>query len=138
MKRKKKTTTFGLHLMLDAYGVDRKKLDDMKRVYKFLDDVPDMIGMTQLGLPVVVDVDASGKGKDPGGISGFVIVAESHVSVHTFAKRGFFTMDVYSCKNFKDQIDKLMAYVKKMFPYKEKELRVVKRGLKYPVENIKE
>lgn len=42
-------------------------------------------------------------GKDPGGFSGFVIIQESHISIHTFAKRGFATVDLYSCKNFEPE-----------------------------------
>lgn len=131
-----KKTTFGLHLMLDAYGVNAKKLDDMKLIYKFLNELPDLIKMRKLGLPIVIDVEDSGKGRDPGGISGFVMVAESHIAIHTFAKRGFFTMDVYSCKNFKKQLNKLMDYVRRTFPYRKEELQVIKRGLKYPTKNI--
>jgi len=37
--------------------------------------------------------------KDPGGWSGFVIIAESHISIHTFPARRFVSIDVYTCKN---------------------------------------
>ena len=130
------TTTFGLHLMLDAYGVDPKFLNDMKRVWRYLNELPSIINMKKLTSPVVVDCDATATGHDPGGISGNVIIAESHISIHTFANRGFFTMDCYSCTNFSDQIEALLEYTKTIFPYTESELQVVKRGLKYPIKNI--
>ncbi len=129
------TTTFGLHLMLDAYESDPVRLDDMKLVYKFLNDAPGIIGMKKLTTPVVADADLSASGKDPGGISGFVMIAESHISIHTFAKRGFFTLDVYSCRNFEEKIDTLMNYIKETFSFGEHELQVVKRGLHYPVKD---
>lgn len=125
-------TTFGLHLMLDAYHVEPKLLDDMKRVFKFLNELPKVIDMKKLTEPYVVDADATAAGKDPGGISGFIMIAESHISIHTFANRGFFTMDCYSCNNFESEVDTLLEYTKKMFPYTDSELNIVKRGLKYP------
>lgn len=129
-------TTFGLHLMLDAYNVDPEKLADMKRVFAYLNDLPGIISMKKLTTPYVVDADATASGKDPGGISGFVMIAESHISIHTFANKGFFTMDCYSCNDFEQEIDALLEYTKKIFPYTESELNVVKRGLKYPIENM--
>lgn len=134
--QRKGQTTLGMHLMLDAYGASWRHLDDMKRVYKFLYRLPEIIGMNRLSTPLVVNADESATGRDPGGISGVVLIAESHISIHTFARRGFFTFDIYSCSNFSEQIDKVLDYVSKMFPYKEKELRVVKRGTHYPLANV--
>lgn len=129
-------TTFGLHLMLDAYEVDPKLLGDMKRVFRFLNDLPEKIGMKKLTAPMVIDADASATGHDPGGITGTVIIAESHISIHTFANRGFFTMDLYSCTDFEEEISRVLEYTKKMFPYKEHELNIVTRGQKYPIKNL--
>lgn len=130
-------TTLGLHLMVDAYGVPAKKLDDMKLVYRFLYSLPDLIGMSRLSMPIVVDAEESASKFDPGGISGVILIKESHISIHTFSKRGFFTFDMYSCSNFEDRLDKVINYLKKTFPFKESEIQTVKRGLKYPLKNLK-
>lgn len=134
---KKGTTTFGLHLMLDAYGADPEKLNDMKLVFKLLNDLPEKIYTKKLTAPMVIDCDATATGKDPGGISGSIIIAESHISIHTFAKRGFFSMDLYSCTNFEDRVKSVLRYIKKIFPYKDHELQIIKRGTKYPVKNLR-
>lgn len=34
------------------------------------------------------------------GYSSFVMIAESHISLHTFPELGYFSFDCYSCKNF--------------------------------------
>lgn len=122
---------FGMHLMLDAYGVKPEILDDMKLIYKFLFNLPDEINMSKLTTPFVVNADESKSKKDPGGISGVVLIKESHISIHTFSKKGFLTLDLYSCNNFDKDVDKIMKYIKKHFPYKKYELQIVKRGLKY-------
>lgn len=131
---KNNKTTFGMHLMLDAYKIPKAPLDDMKLIYKFLYELPEIIGMTKLMNPMVVDADLSVKtDKDPGGISGFVMINESHIAIHTFPNKGFLTMDVYSCSNFEDEVDTLMKHIKKIFPFKQHELQIVKRGTTYPM-----
>lgn len=136
LKDKKDTSNFGMHLMLDAYGADPKPLDDMRTVFRFLDELPEKIGMHKLAAPFVVDAKETESGKDPGGVTGFVLIAESHISIHTFPKRRFFTLDLYSCNNFDDQVDLVLDFIHKTFGFTKRELKIVKRGLKYPKNNI--
>ncbi|MFB5615495.1 MAG: adenosylmethionine decarboxylase [Candidatus Nitrosomaritimum yanchengensis] len=131
------TTTFGLHLMLDAYDVPKEKLDDMKLAYKFLNELPEKIGMKKLTTPLVADADQSATEFDPGGISGVVLINESHISIHTFADKGFFTMDIYSCSDFSEQQDDLLEHIRDYYPFKDHELQIVTRGKKYPMHHAK-
>lgn len=122
--------------MLDAYGSNPEPLNDMRVVFRFLDELPTLINMHKLAAPFVVDAKETDTGKDPGGVTGFVLIAESHISIHTFPKRGFFTLDLYSCNNFDDQVDTILDHIQQTFGYKEKELQIVKRGLNYPLHNL--
>lgn len=122
--------------MLDAYGANEKSLDDMRVIFNFLYELVKKLGMHTLTNPVVVDVPESASGKDSGGISGMIMIVESHISIHTFPKRRFFTFDLYSCNNFDEQVDEVLAFIKKTFGYKDIELNIVKRGLKFPLQNI--
>lgn len=124
---------FGLHLMLDAYGADKEKLNDMARVFRFLRDLPPQIGMNALTPPIVLEAVDTGTGFDPGGYTGVVIIAESHISIHTFPDKGFFTMDVYSCSDFASEVDEIMNYTKETFGFGKHELQIVKRGLEFPM-----
>lgn len=133
MVKKKKLIPFGLHVMLDAYNCDPKTLNDKKLVYHILDTLPAKIGMKKLMKPYVLFAQANGK-KDPGGWSGFMMIQESHISIHTFIKRRFVTADVYSCKDFDAKI--VIEYFKKAFNTKNIESNVEVRGKKYPSENI--
>ncbi len=124
---------FGLHLMLDAYEGDKEKLNDMARVFRFLRDLPARIGMHTLMPPVVLEAQDTGTGFDTGGYTGVVIIAESHISIHTFPDKGFFTMDVYSCSDFASEVDEIMNYTKETFGFGKHELQIVKRGLEFPM-----
>ena len=87
-----------MHLAIDAYGVDGGVLADEAVVSKFLVTCPDTIGMTRIIDPQVYTY----RGTEPRdwGVSGFVLIAESHVSVHTFPERGYMSVDIFSCKDF--------------------------------------
>ena len=73
--------------------------------------------------------------KDPGGWTGVVVIMESHISIHTFPKRGFMSADVYTCRNGLDK-ELITDYFKKVFGLKEVEINFIKRGTKYPSQDI--
>lgn len=131
-----KTAPFGLHLMVEIYNCPREVLDDANVAYKVLDELPAKIDMHKLTLPYVVRAVGNDH-KDPGGWSGFVIIEESHIALHTFAKRGFVTLDVYTCKEQFDT-DAALNFFKDVFKSDDIEFKVETRGEKYPEKNIHE
>lgn len=128
------TTNFGEHFMLDGYGGSYDDLDNKDLVIESLVQLPALLGMRPLCDPCVLKAEDNAL-KDPGGWSGVVIIAESHISIHTFPKRGFVSIDAYTCKNGID-CDFISSYFKEKFGLSEIETNFVKRGTKYPVENI--
>ncbi len=127
-------TCFGVHYMLDCYGCEFDVLKDASKLKKVLDTLPEKMGMHPINEPVVVEVGPKNR-KDPGGLSGFVMIAESHISFHTFPSRGFVTMDVYTCQDELDT-DKLTEEFSKVFCAKDIHEYVMKRGTKYPLNDI--
>lgn len=125
---------FGEHLMIDGYGGSFEKLESKDEVLAFLDKLPGELGMTKITEPVVKRYDGNAF-KDPGGWSGYVMIAESHLSIHTFSKRGFLTADFYTCKNGLDK-EKVIAYLKEHFDLNDVEVNFVNRGTRYPDDNI--
>lgn len=119
---------FGQHLTIDAAGCIRKKLADHSLVYDVLNKLPEKIGMTKMSLPHVV------KWLDPGatidGISGFVMIAESHISIHTFPEKNYVFMDIFSCTSF--DTEKAVDLLTKVFASKKYTKKVVKRGTDFP------
>lgn len=125
---------FGEHLMVDGYGGSEERLNDKALVREALTELPHILMMHPLAAPEVYFAPANDI-KDPGGWSGFVVIAESHISIHTFPKRGFVSADVYTCKNGLD-VEAVSRYFKDKFALAELEINFTKRGTRYPAEDI--
>jgi len=87
-----------MHLIIDGYGDNPKLMQDEQFLYQLLDSYPAQIGMTKISSPLVFRY--VGSRPEDWGISGFVFIAESHISIHTFVERRYINVDVFSCKDF--------------------------------------
>ncbi|MAZ56679.1 adenosylmethionine decarboxylase [bacterium] len=132
LKRKKKVA-FGLHLMIDGYDAPKANLESESILRKMLNEIPQEMGMHLISEPVVVRVGPNNK-KDPGGVSGVVLIAESHFSVHTFPNRGFVTLDIYTCQNVLNT-EELISKVKSHLKFARCEHYLIERGVRYPSVN---
>lgn len=128
------TVHFGEHITIDGYGGDPERLNSEEAVYSTLTELCDSLRMRPLMKPVVISAPDNHI-KDSGGWSGFVIIAESHISIHTFPKRLFLSADVYTCQNGMDQ-DFVVDYFKKKFKLGSVERHFIRRGMKYPTKNL--
>ena len=118
--------TYGLHLTIDGYGANKKRLDDITFLFETLNKLPEMIGMNKIGFPHIIQFTEG----DIRGISGFIFIIESHISIHTYSKKRFFSMDVYSCKKFDHK--KVVNIIKKLYKIKEIEVNVIELGKSFP------
>jgi S-adenosylmethionine decarboxylase len=114
--------------MVDGYGSDRAKLTDINYIYDFLSNYPLEIEMTKIMPPYVFRY--SGVRPEDWGISGFVLIAESHISIHTFPEKRYLSLDIFSCKEFNGQ--KAIEDVKRLFSLEKIEIRNLERGLEFP------
>jgi S-adenosylmethionine decarboxylase len=87
-----------MHLTIDGYGDNQKLMQDEQFIYQLLDSYPARIDMTKISAPHVFKY--IGSKPEDWGISGFVFIAESHISIHTFVERCYVNIDVFSCKDF--------------------------------------
>ena len=125
---------FGVHIMIDGYSADESLLADADYLRGLLDTLPAEMKMHPICAPQLVEVGPMNP-KDPGGLSGFVMIAESHFSFHTFPKRGFVTMDLYTCQCGLDR-DWAVARLKSAFGLVDADVFVQERGLRYPAANL--
>jgi S-adenosylmethionine decarboxylase len=125
---------FGVHLTLDGYGGSPARLGDLGSVRAWLEQLPDTLGMSKLADPLLVEVGRRSD-KDAGGITGVVLIAESHISIHTFPLRRFASADVYTCQNRLDK-DWLLAYFRDAFELEAIEHNLIIRGTQFPLHDI--
>jgi S-adenosylmethionine decarboxylase len=128
------TPGFGVHLTLDGYGGCPQLLANRDHVLACLDALPEQLGMHKLAEPFLIELGHHSP-KDPGGVTGFVIIAESHISIHTFPLRGFVSADVYTCQNSLDT-QEICRYFADAFALRDLEVNLVRRGTRYPQHNI--
>jgi len=119
---------FGQHLTIDASLCNMERLTDQSLVYDILNNLPEKLGMTKMTLPHAV------KWLDTGaaipGISGFIMIAESHISIHTFPEKNYVFIDVFSCKGF--DVENAVKLLVNAFEAKKYKKNVVSRGIDFP------
>ena len=87
-----------MHLIIDGYSDNEMVLQDEGHLHRWLENYPAAIGMNRISPPYVLRY--VGPDSKDWGISGFVFIAESHISIHTFVERCYVNIDVFSCKDF--------------------------------------
>ena len=82
-----------MQLLIDGFCKTAHFLASESRVLTFLLRVPSNIDMNVISEPKVHKY----RGSNPldWGLSGFVLIAESHISVHTFPERNHINIDVF-------------------------------------------
>lgn len=119
---------FGPHLTLDLIGCPKEILKDYNLHFNLLKELPQMIGMTPITQPYVFPY--SGLVPEDKGITGIVIIAESHLSVHSFEDKGYTFIDMFSCKPF--DVEKAEKFILDLFKPTKFERNLIQRGKEFP------
>ena len=108
----------GKHLLIDAGATNQDALLDLTAGKLCLTEIANRIGMTVV-MPatgvqfphlaaketaLAMDVTADAELNQENGYSAFVLLAESHISIHTFPEASFLTFDCYSCTDFDEEV----------------------------------
>ena len=113
-----------VHLMLELYNIEREILSNESLMRRVLDEYPAHIGMEKVSPVHLYDIETS----NPldAGLSGFVIIAQSHISLHAWPEYGEVDIDICSCKEF-SQGD-AVAFAKEIFQTDDVEAHFVVRA----------
>ncbi len=120
---------FGPHLTLDLYGCDKEKLNNFEFVYTILSEMPEMLGMHKFAAPQLSKIPAQPNSFDKGGLTGFVILIESHLAIHTFPNDGYASFDIFSCKYFSE--DSAIKYLMEKLGSQKVEVNRLERGREF-------
>jgi S-adenosylmethionine decarboxylase len=119
---------FGPHITLDLSGCNIDKLKDLELHFEILNTLPDVIGMTKITQPHVFPY--AGIIPEDKGITGIVIIAESHISIHSFQEKGYCFVDIFSCKPF--DTGKAIDFIVNVLEPTSYKTNIVERGIDFP------
>ncbi len=80
----------GRHLLIDFHEVSAERLDDGELLSHLLAEAARLGGLTPLGPPVLHRFEG-------GGLTGYLLLSESHIAVHTYPELGFAALDIFAC-----------------------------------------
>ena len=119
-------STFGPHLVFDGYGCPADRLANPSLLRRLLDELPARIHLAPLAPPAIAPHSG---GAEPG-LSGLLLLAGSHVAIHTFPERHFVSADVFSSGSF--DVEDTLARLREAFGPRRIEWKLLDRGLEYP------
>ena len=116
----------GLHLIGDLYGClcDSRLMLDASHLEAFCKQRVAAAGLSTVGSLF----HSFGEG---GGVTGVVVLAESHLSLHTWPEAGYVTLDVYVCNysaNNRPKAEQLFTELQAAFAPAQPQVQRVERG----------
>ena len=85
-------TSLGTHITWDVYNCNAESLSFIPKVQLVLNAIVNELQLSK--------VNESFKKFEPIGVTGFILLEESHVSIHTWPEHQFAAVDIFSCKPF--------------------------------------
>ncbi|HEX2652292.1 MAG TPA: adenosylmethionine decarboxylase [Xanthobacteraceae bacterium] len=107
----------GVHLIIDLYEAER--LDDLDHIEATLRSCVDAAGATLLHIHLH-------HFEPNGGISGVAVLAESHISIHSWPELGYAALDVFMCGNAEPE--KCVPVLRQAFNPKQVAVSELMRG----------
>ena len=107
------------HLLLELYKCDREKLNDESFLRCILNRAAKLANATVLNL-------ISNK-FEPQGVTAIALLAESHISIHTWPESNYSAVDIFTCgKNMMPEL--ASQYLIEALRAEEHSLRVIERN----------
>ena len=107
----------GIHLIVEFWG--GKIIEDAEKIKDLLIKTAEVSHNTPLDVKI--------HKFDPQGITGFILLAESHISIHTWPERDYVAIDIFSCGRDSQPYEGL-KYLEQEFQPKKTKVQEIKRG----------
>ena len=118
--------TNGRHLLVEYRGCERTLLDNKSFVERIMRRAAVIAGATEVG--------SIFRNFKPQGVSGVVVVEESHLSIHTWPEYGYAAVDFYTCGDCAPE--KADDYLRDQLRCETAEVMVVERGIEPPSRSL--
>lgn len=119
MKKCEENKIMGGHYLLDFFGCSKTQLDSMEFWQKNLPKAAHAAEMEIL--------NSHFHKFEPYGLTGFLLLSTSHISVHTWPEHNFAACDVFSCGSG-EFTKRAVGYLKKILKHKKCEMEYIGRG----------
>lgn len=114
------TEALGKQMVIEMYDCQAEKFDDMEWVRNAL------IEAARRAHATIIDVVFHKF--NPIGISGVVVISESHLAIHTWPEHGYAAIDIFTCGDVLDG-DAAVSYIARQFRSKRYTVATHSRGL---------
>jgi S-adenosylmethionine decarboxylase proenzyme len=108
----------GQHILIDYFGCNSAVLNDALMLEKHLLEAAHLIGAT------IISVQFNAF--NPIGVSGVIIIAESHLTIHTWPELGYAAVDFFTCGEMDTRVG--LEYLEVVLEAKEVKVQEIKRG----------
>ena len=109
----------GYHVMLELYDCDREILNDRHKIEEHM-----LMAAKKAGATII---ETAFHHFNPQGVSGVVVIAESHLAIHTWPEFGYAAVDVFTCGHTVDTFT-AYRYLKEKFGAQIVKTYELKRG----------
>ena len=110
----------GHHYIVEASGCDPKVIGSVEKVQQILVRAAVIAGANVWSI--------SFSKFPPMGVSGVVVISESHISTHTWPEMGYAALDIYTC-GAKVRPDKAVIYAVEAFGAETSHITEITRGI---------
>ena len=113
-------SALGKHVLIELWGCN-SDINDADSVRNAILQAVDAVGATMLHIHV--------HSYSPYGVTGLAVLAESHMSIHSWPEHGYLAADVFTCGTRTDPV-KAVDVLKDAFEPEHISYEVVKRGVR--------
>ncbi len=112
--------TIGHHYIVEASGCDPKVIGSIEKVQQILVKAAEVSGAQVWSI--------SFSRFPPNGVSGVVVISESHISTHTWPEYGYVAIDIYTCGKQVDP-EKAVVFAVEAFGSSTSHITEITRGI---------
>lgn len=109
----------GVHVIADLKSCDERLLNDAAFIENMLHEAAKAAGATEIQTTVHTF--------NPVGVTGVTVLAESHISIHTWPDKGYATVDSFTCGD-RAKPHKAITYIKEALQGLYDKYQVIERG----------
>jgi spermidine synthase len=117
----------GVHYLIELFGCESGQIDSVdfwKRV------LPKSVDGTCMQI-----LSSDFYKFEPQGVTGFLLLSSSHISVHTWPDKGYIACDIFTCAT-EEETDKAVHFIMENINHKRANVKKINRGYVYLLESM--